>query len=82
MKIGIMTAAFPDLSLDELTTWASQNGFKTLEVACWPAGGGEDRKYGGVVHIDVDSLLIHAGGTVCGSFIQILKKTIFLSSES
>jgi len=56
MKIGIMTAAFPNLSLEELATWASDSGFQMLEIACWPAGEERDRKYGGVVHIDVDSL--------------------------
>jgi sugar phosphate isomerase/epimerase len=56
MKIGLMTAAFPNLSLEELATWASDNGFEMLEVCCWPTGQGTDRKYGGVAHIDVDSL--------------------------
>ena len=56
MKIGVMTAAFPNLSLEELATWASDSGFEMLEIACWPSGEGKDRKYGGVVHIDVDSL--------------------------
>ncbi len=56
MKIGVMTAAFPNLSLEGLATWASDSGFEMLEIACWPSGEGSDRKYGGVVHIDVDSL--------------------------
>jgi sugar phosphate isomerase/epimerase len=56
MKIGVMTAAFPDLSLKELATWAADSGFQMLEIACWPAGEAKDRKYGGVVHVDVDSL--------------------------
>lgn len=56
MKIGLMSAAFPNLSLEELATWAAENGFQMLELACWPAGESKDRKYGGVVHIDVDSL--------------------------
>ncbi len=56
MKIGVMTAAFPNLSLQELATWASDSGFEMLEIACWPSGEGKDRKYGGVAHIDVDSL--------------------------
>ncbi len=56
MKIGVMTAAFPNLSLQEVATWASDSGFEMLEVCCWPTGEGEDRKYGGVAHIDVDSL--------------------------
>jgi len=56
MKIGVMSAAFPQWSLEKLATWASSSGFQTLEVCCWPAQGGKDRKYGGVVHIDVDNL--------------------------
>ena len=56
MKIGIFTAAFPGLSLEEVATWAQEAGFQMLEVACWPAGEGKDRKYAGIVHIDVGSL--------------------------
>jgi sugar phosphate isomerase/epimerase len=56
MKLGVMSAAFPSLSLEELATWAADSGFEMLELACWPAGEGVDRKYGGVVHVDVDTL--------------------------
>ena len=56
MKIGVMSAAFPNMSLEDLATWAADSGFEMLELACWPAGEGKDRKYGGVVHIDVDAL--------------------------
>ena len=55
MKLGLLTAAFPDLTLDEVAGWAAGNGFETLEVACWPSGGGERRRYAGVTHIDVDA---------------------------
>ena len=56
MKLGLLTAAFPTLTLDEIADWASDNGFETLEVACWPAGEGVARRYAGVCHIDVDAL--------------------------
>jgi sugar phosphate isomerase/epimerase len=55
MKLGLLTAAFPDLTLEEVAEWAAGAGFETLEVACWPAGGGEKRRYAGVCHIDVTS---------------------------
>jgi sugar phosphate isomerase/epimerase len=55
MKLGLLTAAFPDLTLDEVAAWAAGAGFETLEVACWPAAGGERRRYAGVSHIDVTS---------------------------
>jgi sugar phosphate isomerase/epimerase len=54
MKLGLLTAAFPDLTLDEVAAWAAANGFEMLEVACWPSGGGERRRYAGVTHVDVD----------------------------
>ena len=56
MKLGLLTAAFPTLSLEEVAMWASANGFEALEIACWPSSGGERRRYGGVSHIDVENL--------------------------
>jgi len=56
MKLGLLTAAFGMLSLDEVADWASANGFEALEIACWPAGEGAARRYSGVSHIDVASL--------------------------
>jgi sugar phosphate isomerase/epimerase len=56
MKLGLLTAAFPDLSLREVAAWAQANGFETLEVACWPAEGGERRRYAGVTHIRCEML--------------------------
>ncbi|UCB45344.1 MAG: sugar phosphate isomerase/epimerase [Spirochaetota bacterium] len=56
MKIGLMSAAFPMITLEEIVAWASEQNFGMLEIACWPAGKEKDRKYGGVVHIDVESL--------------------------
>ncbi len=55
MKLGLLTAAFGGLSLEEVAEWSAGAGFEMLEVACWPAGGGEKRRYAGVSHIDVDS---------------------------
>jgi sugar phosphate isomerase/epimerase len=56
MKLGLLTAAFPRLSLEKVAAWAAEHGFETLEVACWPAAGGERRRYAGVSHIDVARL--------------------------
>lgn len=60
MKLGLLTAAFPDLTLDEVAAWSSANDYEMLEVACWPGGGGEKRRYAGVTHIDVDALDVGA----------------------
>jgi sugar phosphate isomerase/epimerase len=56
LKLGLLTAALPTLSLDEIAAWAAAERFEALEVACWPAAGGEGRRYAGVTHIDVDNL--------------------------
>ncbi|MCE7980794.1 MAG: sugar phosphate isomerase/epimerase [Caldilinea sp. CFX5] len=55
MKLGLMSAALPQLSFEDLVAWLSQNGFGMIEVACWPVGKAE-RRYAGVTHIDVASL--------------------------
>jgi sugar phosphate isomerase/epimerase len=55
MKLGLLTAAFPDLSLAEVAAWAGSNGFESLEIACWPAAGAEQRRYAGVSHVDVSA---------------------------
>jgi sugar phosphate isomerase/epimerase len=56
VKLGLLTAALPRLSLDKVAAWSAANGFDMLEVACWPPAGGEKRRYAGVSHIDVDNL--------------------------
>ena len=56
MKLGLLTAAFPELGLEEIASWASAAGFETLEVACWPVGAGPERRYAGVSHVDVETL--------------------------
>ena len=56
LKLGLLTAAFPRLSLERVAGWASGSGFEMLEIACWPAAGGERRRYAGVSHIDVVKL--------------------------
>ena len=55
MKLGLLTAAFPDLTLEQVAAWAAGEGFEALEIACWPSAGSEARRYAGVAHIDVES---------------------------
>ncbi len=40
----------------EVADWAGASGFSAMEVACWPASGGEARRYAGTSHINVDGL--------------------------
>ncbi len=55
MKIGIVSAILPDLTLEQTLAFAAENGFPTVEVMCWPAASGKkERRYAGTAHIDVN----------------------------
>ena len=56
MKLGLLTSAFPTLTLDEVAGWASDNGFQALEIAVWPSESGASRRYAGTSHINVETL--------------------------
>ena len=64
MKLGLMTAALGGMDLDALAAWASAERFQTLEIACWPRVTGDNRRYAGVAHIDVDALDAAAAATI------------------
>lgn len=55
MKLGFVSAILPDQNFEYVVDFASKNGFKCVEVMCWPIGKAE-RRYAGVTHIDVDTL--------------------------
>ncbi|WP_217578237.1 sugar phosphate isomerase/epimerase [Mesorhizobium sp. GbtcB19] len=54
MKLGLLTAPFPDTPLNEVVDWARSVGFEALEIACWPKTSSAGRRYAGTSHIDVD----------------------------
>jgi sugar phosphate isomerase/epimerase len=56
MRLGFLTAPFPDTPLSEVADWAAANGFESLEIACWPQSRGQARRYAGTSHIDVANL--------------------------
>lgn len=55
MKLGFVSAILPDLSFEEVMTFAAAEGFECVEIMCWPKGKAE-RRYAGVTHIDVTDL--------------------------
>lgn len=55
MRIGFVSAIFPDQTLDEVVLFAAAAGFKSVELMCWPPGRA-DRRYAGVTHLDVTAL--------------------------
>lgn len=67
MKLGILTAPFPDASLSEVADWAVEAGFEALEIACWPKSKGPSRRYAGTAHIDVAGFSAAAGKDLAAS---------------
>ena len=55
MKLGFLTAALPENSLEQAAKWGAESGFEAIEIACWPYEKAA-RRYAGVTHIDVASL--------------------------
>ena len=56
MRLGFLTAPFPETPLMDVADWAAANDFDSLEIACWPQTGGVKRRYAGTSHIDVANL--------------------------
>lgn len=52
MKLGLVSAILPELSLEEVLRFAAAERLACVEVMCWPVGKAE-RKYAGITHIDV-----------------------------
>ena len=42
MKLGFLTACLPEVNLEHLVCWASENGFQALELAAWPVESTRD----------------------------------------
>lgn len=54
MKLGFVSAILPELSLEEVLSFAAETGYSSVEVMCWPPGKAE-RRYAGITHLDVSS---------------------------
>ena len=63
MQLGFVSAIFGDLSLEEVFAFAANEGFRCVELMCWPPGGA-DRRYAGITHLDVTSLTDDTAGKV------------------
>src|SRR4029079_3953543 len=36
MRLGLLTAPFPETPLMDVVDWTAPNGFESIEIACWP----------------------------------------------
>lgn len=52
MQLGFVSAILGDLKLEEVLALAADEGFRCVELMCWPPGRA-DRRYAGVTHLDV-----------------------------
>jgi sugar phosphate isomerase/epimerase len=77
MKLGFLTAPFPSTPLMDVADWAAASGFEVLEIACWPASGGETRRYAGTSHIDVANLSDAQASEIVG---QLADKGLSISA--
>ena len=56
MRLGLLTAPFPETPLADVVAWTAANGFERSDIACWPRASGPTRRYAGPSHIDVANL--------------------------
>jgi sugar phosphate isomerase/epimerase len=66
MRLGLLTAPFPDTPLDDVADWTAANGFESIEIACWPKSSGDARRYAGTSHIDVVNLTKDGADEIVG----------------
>ena len=56
LKLGFVSAILADFGFEHVVDFASKHEFSCLEMMCWPTEGGDNRRYAGVTHINVDKL--------------------------
>jgi sugar phosphate isomerase/epimerase len=63
MKLGFVSAIFPDLELEDVLKFAKGAGYSCVELMCWPRGRAE-RRYAGVTHVDVTAMTSERAGKI------------------
>jgi sugar phosphate isomerase/epimerase len=63
MQLGFVSAILPDFTLEQVMTFAQDEGFQCVELMCWPAGAAE-RRYAGVTHVNVTDLSDEQAGLI------------------
>src|ERR1035438_7473856 len=63
MKLGLLTAALGQMSLEQIAVWAPQAGYQALEVAAWPVGSEHIHQ---AAHLDVASFTAEDAARIQG----------------
>jgi len=56
MQLGFVSAIVPELSVEEVLSLAGDLSYDCVEIMCWPKGKAT-RRYAGVTHVDVQTLV-------------------------
>ncbi len=56
LDLGFVSAILADHSFEDVMAYAAANGFRCVEIMCWPKDNSDARRYAGVSHIDVEAL--------------------------
>jgi sugar phosphate isomerase/epimerase len=56
LKLGFVSAILADFGFEHVVNYAADHGFSCVEMMCWPKDAGDNRRYAGVTHIDVQRL--------------------------
>jgi sugar phosphate isomerase/epimerase len=57
LKLGFVSAILADFGFEHVVDFAAENGFKCVEMMCWPTENADQRRYAGVTHVDVSQVL-------------------------
>jgi sugar phosphate isomerase/epimerase len=69
MKLGLVSAIFPDFSFEQVIDYAQGIGLECVEICCWPEGKAT-RRYAGVTHINVNG----TDDSTLGYYVDYAKK--------
>src|SRR5678816_794214 len=69
MKLGFVSAIFPELSFEQVLEFAGREQFQCCEVMCWPIGKAE-RRFAGTTNIDVEDFTAARADDVNGLCVR------------
>lgn len=54
-QLGFVSAILDQFNFEEVVAFAAESEFECVEMMCWPQASGDQRRYAGVTHVDVDN---------------------------
>jgi sugar phosphate isomerase/epimerase len=66
MKLGFVSAIFPDLTLEQVFHFAAAERLTAVELMSWPTGSTAERRFAGVCHVDTTTFSRTRGDEIRG----------------